>query len=54
MLNMVLMNRRGFVKGAAACCIGLVSLDATGFDGATASEMLSNMRRFREDVLAKV
>ena len=34
---MVLMNRRGFVKGAAACCIGLVSLDATGFDGATAS-----------------
>src|ERR1700744_1407538 len=37
MLNMVLMNRRGFVKGAAACCIGLVSLDATGFDGATAS-----------------
>ena len=30
---MVLMNRRGFVKGAAACCIGLASIEARGFDG---------------------
>jgi sugar phosphate isomerase/epimerase len=29
---MVLMNRRGFVKGAAACCIGLASIEARGFD----------------------
>jgi len=30
---MVLMNRRGFVKGAAACCIGLANIEAGGFDG---------------------
>jgi sugar phosphate isomerase/epimerase len=29
---MVLMNRRGFVKGAAACCIGLAGIEARGFD----------------------
>jgi len=33
---MVLMNRRGFVKGAAACCIGLANIEAGGFDGAGA------------------
>lgn len=27
------MNRRGFVKGAAACCIGFASFEARGFDG---------------------
>jgi sugar phosphate isomerase/epimerase len=32
---MVLMNRRGFVKGAA-CCIGLANIEARGFDGAGA------------------
>jgi sugar phosphate isomerase/epimerase len=31
---MVLINRRGFVKGAAACCIGLANIKARGFDGA--------------------
>jgi sugar phosphate isomerase/epimerase len=30
---MVPMNRRGFVKGTAACCIGLASIEAGGFDG---------------------
>ena len=30
---MMLMDRRGFVKGAAACCIGLASIEARGFDG---------------------
>jgi sugar phosphate isomerase/epimerase len=33
MLSMVLMNRRGFVTGAAACCIGLARIEARGFDG---------------------
>jgi len=30
---MVLMNRRGFVKCAAACCIRLANIEARGFDG---------------------
>jgi sugar phosphate isomerase/epimerase len=30
---MVLMNRREFVKGAVACCIGLANIEARGFDG---------------------
>ena len=33
---MVLIDRRTFVKGAAASCIGLASLNARGFDGAGA------------------
>jgi sugar phosphate isomerase/epimerase len=33
---MVLIDRRGFVKGAAACCIGLVNIQARGFDGVDA------------------
>jgi sugar phosphate isomerase/epimerase len=36
MLSMVLLNRRGFVKGAAACFIGLANLEARGFDRAGA------------------
>jgi sugar phosphate isomerase/epimerase len=37
---MVHMNRRGFIEGAAACCIGLASIEARGFAGAAAG--LSN------------
>jgi sugar phosphate isomerase/epimerase len=33
---MMLMTRRGFVKGAASCCLGLASIKARGLDGSRA------------------
>ena len=40
---MVLTSRRGFVKGAAACCIALAKLDAGGLEGGTAAGLSNSV-----------